>query len=83
MFPKISCKSCFGVGSSVGAYTIYSLKSNDSAPAAMICTKADLSVVSGCALANIPMVIVTQEQYDSIKDGKEITIDAEAGKLTL
>ena len=73
----------YGIGSSVGAYTIYSLKSNDSAPAAMICTKADLSVVSGCALANIPMVIVTQEQYDSIKDGKEITIDAEAGKLTL
>jgi len=73
----------YGIGSSVGAYTIYSLKSNDSAPAAMICTKADLSVVSGCALANIPMVIVTQEQYDSIQDGKEITIDAEAGKLTL
>ena len=73
----------YGIGSSVGAYTIYSLKSNDSAPAAMICTKADLSVVSGCALANIPMVIVTQEQYDSIQDGKEITIDTEAGKLTL
>jgi len=73
----------YGIGSSVGAYTIYSLKSNDSAPAAMICTKADLSVVSGCALANIPMVIVTQEQYDSIQDGTEITIDAEAGKLTL
>ena len=28
-----------GIGSSVGAYTIYSLKSNQSAPIAMICTK--------------------------------------------
>ena len=70
-----------GIGSSVGAYTIYSLKSNDSAAAAMICTKADLSVVSGCALANIPMVIVDQEQYDSLIDGQEITLDAESGNF--
>ena len=71
-----------GIGSSVGAYTIYSLKSNDSAPSGMICTKADLSVVSGCALANIPMVIVDQEQYDSLVDGQEITLDAESGKFS-
>ena len=31
-----------GIGSSVGAYTIYSLKSNNSAPAAMACQKVDL-----------------------------------------
>ena len=47
-----------GIGSSVGAYTIYSLKSNQSAPIAMICQKADLTVASGCALANIPMIVV-------------------------
>lgn len=68
-----------GIGSSVGAYTIYSLKSNNSAPSGMVCTKADLSVVSGCALANIPMVIANQEQFDSLVDGKEITLDAESG----
>lgn len=33
-----------GIGSSVGAYTIYSLKSNNSAPLAMICQKADLPI---------------------------------------
>ena len=71
-----------GIGSSVGAYTIYSLKSNGSAPAAMICTKADLSVASGCALANIPMVIANQEQYDSLLDGQEITLDAESGTFS-
>jgi predicted aconitase with swiveling domain len=70
-----------GVGSSVGAYTIYSLKTNDSAPLAMICTKADLSVASGCALANIPMVIVSKNEYDSLQDGKEITLDAISGKI--
>jgi len=71
-----------GIGSSVGAYTIYSLKCNDSAPSGMICTKADLSVVSGCALANIPMVIANQEQYDSLVDGQEITLDAESGTFS-
>jgi predicted aconitase with swiveling domain len=71
-----------GIGSSVGAYTIYSLKSNGTSPAAMICTKADLSVVSGCALANIPMVIANQEQYDTLVDGQEITLDAESGTFS-
>jgi len=70
-----------GVGSSVGAYTIYSLKSNNSAPYAMICKKADLTVASGCALANIPLVIVTQKEYDSIKNGEEISLDTESKTL--
>jgi len=70
-----------GIGSSVGAYTIYSLKKNGSAPLAMICTKADLSVASGCALANIPMVIVSNLEFDSLNDGNEIELDAEAGKI--
>ena len=69
-----------GIGSSVGAYTIYSLKSHNSAPAAMICTKADLSVASGCALANIPLVIATQDYYDSLKDGEELTVDTDSVK---
>jgi len=69
----------YGVGSSVGAYTIYSLKSNKSAPLAMICTKADLSVASGCALANIPMVIATE--LEKLENGKEITLDTESDKL--
>ena len=63
------------IGSSFGAYTIYSLKANNSAPRAMICQKADLTVASGCALANIPLVIVTKEEYDSLGNGNEITID--------
>jgi len=65
----------YGIGSSVGAYTIYSLKENNSAPRAMICQKADLTVASGCALANIPLVVVTKDEYDSLENGNEITID--------
>ena len=67
-----------GIGSSVGAYTIYSLKSYESAPLAMICKKADLTVASGCALANIPMIDVSKEQFDSIENGKEVEINTES-----
>ena len=70
-----------GIGSSVGAYTIYSLKSNNSAPVAMICTKADLTVASGCALANIPMIIVSNEKFDSIQDGNKITVDTKSENI--
>jgi predicted aconitase with swiveling domain len=70
-----------GVGSSVGAYTIYSLKSNNSAPLGMVCKKVDLTVASGCALANIPLVIATEQEYDLLEDGKQVTLDAESGKI--
>lgn len=71
----------YGVGSSVGAYTIYSIKSNKCAPQAMICLKADLTTASGCALANIPLVVASKDEYDSIKDGAKITLDTENGKI--
>ncbi len=64
-----------GVGSSVGAYTIYSIKSNNSAPLAMICTKADLTVATGCALTNIPLVIISDEEFSSFQSGQKISLD--------
>jgi len=67
-----------GVGSSVGAYTIYSIKSNNSAPLAMICKKADLTVVTGCALTNIPLVIVSDEEFSSFQSGQKISLDTES-----
>lgn len=70
-----------GIGSSVGAYTIYSLKSNGTAPKAMICLKADLTVASGCALANIPLVVVDQNEFDSLENNNEITLDTKSKNL--
>lgn len=67
-----------GVGSSVGAYTIYSIKSNKSAPLAMICQKADLTVATGCALANIPLITISDKEFDSIKDGMKISLDTDS-----
>ena len=67
-----------GVGSSVGAYTIYSIKSNNTAPLAMICQKADLTVATGCALANIPLIIISDEEFSSIENGMKISLDTDS-----
>ncbi len=67
-----------GVGSSVGAYTIYSIKSNDTAPLAMICQKADITVATGCALANIPLITITDEEFSSIENGMKISVDTDS-----
>ncbi len=83
---KKSIRDCilvfpYGVGSSVGAYTIYSIKSNDSAPLAMICEKADLTVATGCALANIPLIIAPKNETASLSNGKLVQIDTGAKNL--
>ncbi len=67
-----------GVGSSVGAYTIYSVKSNNSAPLAMICQKADLTVATGCALANIPLIIISDDEFFNLQNGSKILIDTDS-----
>ena len=70
-----------GVGSSVGAYTIYSIKANNSAPLAMICQKADLTVATGCAVADIPLVIVDDEKFSSFQNGQKISLDTKNDKV--
>ena len=67
-----------GIGSSVGAYTIYSIKSNDAAPLAMVCKKADLTVATGCALANIPLITINDEEFSNIETGMNLSIDTES-----
>ena len=71
----------FGVGSSVGAYTLYSLKYNHCAPLAMICLKADLTTASGCAISNIPLVIANKDDYDQLQESEDITLDAVEGTI--
>ena len=69
-----------GSGSSVGAYTVYALRANGVAPAAMVCRKADATVVAGCAVSGIPLVIAGEEEFDSLRDGERVSLDgARAG----
>jgi phosphomecalonate degydratase small subunit len=71
IFPK-------AVGSSVGAYTIYSLKANGVAPVAIVSiNKADIITASGCAISNIPFVDMLEISISSLKSGSEIAVDAD------
>ena len=81
------------IGSSVGAYTIYSLKSNNVAPNGIICTNnVDITTASGCAISNIPLAFIDNQSYNDLvncikilgKDKEmEITLDTEEGKIII
>lgn len=81
------------IGSSVGAYTIYSLKSNNVAPNGIICTNiVDITTASGCAISNIPLAFIENQGYDDLvncikilgKDKeREITLDTQVGKIII
>lgn len=70
-----------GSGSSVGAYTIHSLQSQGVAPAAMICERADLTVATGCAVADIPMAVATESEMGMLREGAKVLVDTDAGIL--
>lgn len=55
------------IGSSVGAYTIFSLKCNTNSPRGIVCTnKVDITTASGCAISNIPLALVDKENYSRL-----------------
>jgi predicted aconitase with swiveling domain len=73
------------IGSSVGAYAIYSLKVNGVAPRAVICSnKADIITASGCAISNIPLVDTSEKVSSSdIITGLEIIVDADNKEIII
>lgn len=73
------------VGSSVGAYSIFALGVNGVAPSGVICTsKVDIITASGCAIAGIPLVQIT-DKSDMWKtlNGIQVTVDANNGVLEI
>ncbi|MDW0314933.1 MAG: DUF126 domain-containing protein [Nitrososphaeraceae archaeon] len=69
------------VGSSVGAYVLYSLKMQGTAPSAIICTHGiDIITASACAISEIPTVSTAGRQTESvsrIKSGIQVLVDAD------
>src|SRR3954453_16908747 len=56
------------IGSSVGAYTIFSLKNNNTSPNGIICTNSvDITTASGCAISNIPLVHINKNDLALLK----------------
>jgi len=81
------------IGSSVGAYTIYTLKNNNVAPSGIVCTnKVDITTASGCAISNIPLAFIDNQRYNDLvkcieisctNKEMEITLDTVGGKIII
>jgi len=75
----------YSIGSSVGAYSIFALKSNKVSPSGIICTlKTDITTASGCAIANIPLLELGKDQViPNIEIPSEGLIDGSSGFLQI
>jgi hypothetical protein len=75
----------YSVGSSVGAYSIFALKSNRASPSGIICSlKTDITTASGCAIANIPLLELCKDQViPKVENPSEGVIDGTSGFLRI
>ena len=74
---------CFphGHGSTVGSYVLYSLAKKGLGPKAIVNRMADIVVVAGAIIADIPMV--DQVDIRQIATGDEVEVDGEKGTVTI
>ena len=70
-----------GKGSTVGSYTLYRLKANGLAPAAILNRDCEAITAVGCILSEIPCV--DQLAIDQIQTGYMITVDGEQGTIEI
>lgn len=68
-----------GKGSTVGSYTLYRLKRNDLAPAAIINSECEPITAVGCIIAEIPCV--DHIPLDQILAGSKVLVDGHAGMV--
>jgi predicted aconitase with swiveling domain len=64
-----------GKGSTVGSYTLYRLKHNGQAPAAIINASCETITAVGCIISEIPCV--DQVDIQAIQCGESITVDGD------
>ena len=70
-----------GKGSTVGSYTIYRLKHNGLAPAAVINAECETITAVGCIIAEIPCV--DQIPIQEIKTGAKVLVDGELATIEI
>jgi len=66
-----------GKGSTVGSYTLYRLKHNGAAPAAIVNAECETITAVGCIIAEIPCV--DRVPIEHIKSGQMVVVDGERG----
>jgi hypothetical protein len=70
-----------GKGSTVGSYTLYRLKRNGLAPAAIVNGQCETITAVGAIIAEIPCV--DQISIDQLTSGLSVRVDGEAGTIEL
>lgn len=75
----------YSVGSSVGAYTLYSLKKKSASPLAIVCSnRMDITTASGCAISNIPAVYLKFNKIpQAIRNSRVLTVDGEKEQILI
>jgi len=70
-----------GKGSTVGSYTLYRLKYQGAAPAAIINRECETITAVGCIIAEIPCI--DQIPIEQLQSGMYLTVDGEQGTVEL
>jgi predicted aconitase with swiveling domain len=70
-----------GKGSTVGSYTLYRLKFNGKAPAAVLNAECETITAVGCIIAEIPCV--DHIPLAQIHSGDVLSVDGEAGMVEI
>jgi len=68
-----------GKGSTVGSYTLYRMKKNNTAPAAIVNEQIDTIIAVGCIISEIPCV--DKIDVNEIKTGQKIVVNGSEGTV--
>ena len=68
-----------GKGSTVGSYTLYRMKKNKTAPAAIVNEQIDTIIAVGCIISEIPCV--DKIDIGEIKTGRRIAVNGSEGTV--
>jgi predicted aconitase with swiveling domain len=68
-----------GKGSTVGSYTLYRMKKNHTAPAAIVNEQIDTIVAVGCIISEIPCV--DKIDVNEIKTGQKVVVSGSEGTV--
>jgi len=68
-----------GKGSTVGSYTLYRMKKNNTAPAAIVNEQIDTIIAVGCIISEIPCV--DKIDVDEIKTGQKMVVNGSEGTV--
>ena len=68
-----------GKGSTVGSYTMYRMKKNNTAPAAIVNKQIDTIIAVGCIISEIPCV--DKIDVSKIKNGRKMVVNGSEGTV--